>query len=445
MLNISVTILKPDFEPIGLMNDMTSLIWTERSDDIGEFQLFCPLTKENAEMLKRENLVWRGTKQVGIIETIDESTDEEGSKSLQVSGRFIDFWIDRRIILQPFFGQSTKIDLIKKFLDENAVSPEDEKRKIPYFSYRFEESALEGLKDPEISYQGQGENLYEKVKSLAGTLGLNTKVECDIRSKKIELIFYKKKDLSVETAKQNAVVMSTELSDILTSQYTLDATDYRNVVYVFGMNNKNIIMNDEDHIKSERMELYLDKTDMKDYDTWHVIEEVVGLENPGGPVTELIKAHGTIRKTEKNLRTGQVIVTERQFSYDLYYWNFEGGIGHIISGPMPEAYKEYDEDRPIPLEEYQSMLRQEGESLLLKNKLVEDFSCTVRMLGEKAYEIGVDYNLGDRITVVDNVLGIQLSTEVTELSESYDENEYTVDATFGTAAPTITKLIKQKR
>jgi hypothetical protein len=66
------------------------------------------------------------------------------------------------------------------------------------------------------------------------------------------------------------------------------------------------------------------------------------------------------------------------------------------------------------------------------------------MQGARAYTYGEDYFLGDRITVQDKKIRVQISTEVTEVERAWDEESYTVTLTLGNAAPTITQLVRKK-
>lgn len=53
--------------------------------------------------------------------------------------------------------------------------------------------------------------------------------------------------------------------------------------------------------------------------------------------------------------------------------------------------------------------------------------------------------MGDRITVEDTDVSISVSTEITEVEQSWDEDDYSVILTLGDSAPTITQLIKRRR
>lgn len=86
-MKIEVTVLSQDMEMLGLVNQMTSLQWTQRFSSVGEFGLWAPLTKENTELLKEDNLIWIGTDEIGVIETVTKNKSSDGELTLEVGGR----------------------------------------------------------------------------------------------------------------------------------------------------------------------------------------------------------------------------------------------------------------------------------------------------------------------------------------------------------------------
>lgn len=78
-------------------------------------------------------------------------------------------------------------------------------------------------------------------------------------------------------------------------------------------------------------------------------------------------------------------------------------------------------DGEISDSDYKKMLTAEGQAEIEASKIVEAFSGEV--LNENAYKYGVDYNLGDKVSVV-NEYGIQGSATITEISEIEDETGY---------------------
>ena len=374
-MNITLTILSPQLVPLGLLNQFTALTWTSRTTTFGGFELWCPMLPENSELLKPDNLLWIGGDELGVIETIKKSTDEQGGTTLQVSGRFIESWLERRIIWGQYSGTEVVSNHLRNMVNLNAISPSDSKRVIPNLRLSTTQEAL----GPSISFSDSYSNLWNTVVELANSHSLFIRIKANVPEGKLLFTILKGTNRSVEQSILPAVVLSTDLSDILTDSYTLDATTWCNMSLVAGagegVQRKTSEINGSLSGLSRR-ELFVDARDLQDY------EEVV--------------------TPEGNTRV------------------------------------------PIATSVYDGMLQERGKSKLGEVPLVESFDANIRMYGPRAYEYGVDYFLGDRITMQDPNLGIQVSTEISEVQQFWDENGYSLSLVLGTSAPTITQLLKRK-
>ena len=374
-MNITLTVLSSLLVPLGLINQFTALTWTSRTTTFGGFELWCPMLPENSELLKPDNLLWIGGDELGVIETIKKSTDEQGGTILQVSGRFIESWLERRIIWGQYSGTEVVSNHLRNMANLNAISPSDPKRVIPNLRLSTTQEAL----GPSISFSDSYSNLWNTVVGLANSHSLFIRIKANVPKGELLFTILKGTNRSMEQSILPAVVLSTDLSDILTDSYTLDATSWCNMSLVAGagegIQRKTSEVNGSLSGLSRR-ELFVDARDLQDY------EEVSTSEG-----------------------TTQV---------------------------------------PIATSVYDGMLQERGKSKLGEVPLVESFDANIRMYGPRAYEYGVDYFLGDRITMQDPNLGIQVSTEISEVQQSWDENGYSLSLVLGTSAPTITQLLKRK-
>lgn len=374
-MNITLTVLSSLLVPLGLINQFTALTWTSRTTTFGGFELWCPMLPENSELLKPDNLLWIGGDELGVIETIQKSTDEQGGTILQVSGRFIESWLERRIIWGQYSGTEVVSNHLRNMVNLNAISPSDPKRVIPNLGLSTTQEAL----GPSISFSDSYSNLWNTVVELANSHSLFIRIKANVPEGELLFTILKGTNRSVEQSILPAVVLSTDLSDILTDSYTLDATSWCNMSLVAGagegIQRKTSEVNGSLSGLSRR-ELFVDARDLQDYE-------------------EVITSEGTTRV-------------------------------------------------PIATSVYDGMLQERGKSKLGEVPLVESFDANIRMYGPRAYEYGVDYFLGDRITMQDPNLGIQVSTEISEVQQSWDENGYSLSLVLGTSAPTITQLLKRK-
>lgn len=92
--------------------------------------------------------------------------------------------------------------------------------------------------------------------------------------------------------------------------------------------------------------------------------------------------------------------------------------------------------------QYRATLIQRGDEKLAEHVATETFDAQIRQFGDVQYEFGVDYVKGDKVTVIDRQLMVQVSARITSVEEDFSD-EYSLILTFGYSYPTI--LLKVKR
>lgn len=122
----------------------------------------------------------------------------------------------------------------------------------------------------------------------------------------------------------------------------------------------------------------------------------------------------------------------------------------LADGSLPEggrAKELFVDARDLRQEEgmsdaaYRGLLEQRGREKLAERLMVETMSQTLVQGGPKQYRR--DWNLGDRVTVLNREWGLQLDTRVTEVQEVYEPSGETISPTLGNSVPTLTDKIKQ--
>lgn len=107
-----------------------------------------------------------------------------------------------------------------------------------------------------------------------------------------------------------------------------------------------------------------------------------------------------------------------------------------------EVYNEDGTSTPLSKEEYESTLSQRGREKLSEYPLVETFEAQIRQFGDVQYEYGKDYFKGDKVTIIDEELGISVSARITKVEEDFD-TQYTLILTFGYSYPTSLQKVKR--
>lgn len=107
-----------------------------------------------------------------------------------------------------------------------------------------------------------------------------------------------------------------------------------------------------------------------------------------------------------------------------------------------EVYNEDGTTTSLTDAQYRATLVQRGKEKLAEHVATETFDAQIRQFGDVQYEFGVDYVKGDKVTVIDKQLMIQVSARITSVEEDFSD-EYALILTFGYSYPTI--LLKVKR
>lgn len=107
-----------------------------------------------------------------------------------------------------------------------------------------------------------------------------------------------------------------------------------------------------------------------------------------------------------------------------------------------EVYNEDGTTTSLTDAQYRATLVQRGKEKLAEHVATETFDAQIRQFGNVQYEFGVDYVKGDKVTVIDKQLMIQVSARITSVEEDFSD-KYALILTFGYSYPTI--LLKVKR
>lgn len=437
MTNLEVIILSPELEQIGLVNKMTALRWTERFHGFGDFELWLPLTEENAGLMREDNLVWIGTSDLGVIETIQKAKDNDGSLSLQVSGRFNECWLERRVVWSRYSETGYVSNHMRNLVYDNAVNPALSGRRIPHMVL----SETQEVQGPSVSYTAHRDNLWTSLDDLGKVHNVSPRLVNDVPAQTVTFVVQGRTDRTIEQTAVPPVVLSSELSDILSSDYSSDNTGFRNTALVAGAGEgearKEHTVN-PGNTGLNRREMSVDARDLSDTEPWNrKTTTVVSIDrtyyDDNGNV-DYYKVRTTVTKVLTHPVTGETRTTT---STSIELSDIEPVTGTTV--------EEDEEEVLFPTAVYNSMLNERGLSYLAENLRVEAFNSQVRMTGARAYTYGEDYFLGDRITVQDLDLLIQISTDITEVEQTWDEESYSVALTLGDSAPTIKQLIRKRR
>jgi hypothetical protein len=219
---MEVRIYDSEMDLKGIIENQTSLIWTRKYNDPGEFELHTPLTEDNRLLLKIGNLVYKkGASEAGTIEsvTIEET---ETKNEITASGRFLSSYMDRRVTKATKTYSGKAEEIMRQLLSEDTIA-------IP----RVELGELVGFTDT-IEFQVTYKNLLTYMSKLAKQFNYGYRFRPDFNLKKIIFEIYAGKDKSLSQAENNRVVFSEKYENLNSATYTENTQTYKTKVYVGG-------------------------------------------------------------------------------------------------------------------------------------------------------------------------------------------------------------------
>ena len=255
-----------DMNMLGIVEQITSLIWTRRYWDCGEFKLLVPFNDAHNRLLQAENIVIKhGDDEAAEILYTNISKNLEGYEVIEVQGKFLLNWISRRVIATPFVNVSATAQvLIRRMVNENCIDTTPE-RKLPAFSLH-EDAVISGKSIPYNSEPYA--NVQDAAVELAEGSKIGMKVITDRAAGTHQFSVYKGVDCTADnTAGNPPCIFSQEYDNVLEQEYTKSTEKHKTTAYVTGEETEDkspmlVIVNGENSGLA-RKELYVSAGDIK--------------------------------------------------------------------------------------------------------------------------------------------------------------------------------------
>lgn len=232
---MEVYLLDGSYQPVGVIDDYKSLIWTSRYNSPGDFELYIPASKKLLELLDMAIYVQRDDvpTDLMIIEKTKITKDIENGTFITVSGRNLLSYLSRRIIWSSEYQNEKASDIINSIVKENfipIVVEGDTKHSAERYVKGFDIKVMVNYGET-ITAQYTGENLLDKVTELcqANNFGMKIWFDRDAYDNKnsyIHFELYKREKVDYTFSEENENVQN------LT--YTTDYTNWKNCAVVFG-------------------------------------------------------------------------------------------------------------------------------------------------------------------------------------------------------------------
>lgn len=425
-MGLGLYVFDSSITPLGVIDVVTGLTWLEKFSDAGNFELWCPLNDRNAELLKEDNLLWIGGESAGVIEFKELTSDEDGTKTIHAQGRLAESYLDYRAVYPTVSVSGKTSNILRTLINDTMINPKDSNRKISNIELEVEQEEL----GESTSYQKTGDSVLTEVSRLCDVNNLGFRLQFFPKKHKFVFRVYKGVDRTLDQTIVTPVLFSSDLDDILESTYSHNKSELRNTAYVAGEdsgeNRKVQLVGSSSGVL--RRELYVDARDIQSEVSWNCVTITeTEILNP-----DENKVRITITKTLTNPDTGETRVsTSSEVKFD----------EQATEGTVTQESTEM-----VPMENsaYYALLSERGKTSLEDYKDIESFSATLRTFGITGYAYGVDFFLGDKVTVYDSRLKVRTNAVVTEVVKTFDTDGEHLDITFGYEQPTLANKLKRR-
>ena len=374
-------------EPLGLIDEMASLLWHVKYFDVGTFNLLAPITDNNKRLLTEGNIIvkhdgkrevtdaaggiWRRAAQITYVHI---TKDENGLEQIEAQGYMLSQWLNKRCISPQIVATATNQSLINTMVKNNCGSSASTKRRFQRFIMLAQETiAGSAVEYANEVYAKLGQEV--KARAQAGKLGYDILI--NERSRQYGFYLYKGKDLTAKNSEGNTpCIFSRDFDNVNEQEYTASIENCGNFIYIQGA---------ADDSGSQ---------------------PVTTVDGEGASGLELTEVFCDATDIARKYQSGETEVT-------------------------------------IPLNTYLQMLKTRAAAELENYGKIINFVSTINTNSNRKFK--QDFDLGDRITCKETKWGIQIDARITEVTETYQKGAEEIEATFGDSLPTLVDQIRKVR
>ncbi len=251
----------------GPIDEVRSLIWTERYFSCGEFSMELPLSYCGAAA-KARFVEMRGKRSVGRAEKLYY---EEAQGILRISGRMAESILSDRIIKRGTYVSGTLHAAVEKVLSENAVGSGAGERMIKHLRL----GSMLPLTDTHgvpLQYEAHlnGKALDEWLYTALSAAGASYRISLNAAGDALLFSIDRGIDRTQNQTVNSFAIFSAEFSSISDLKFTCDEASYKNFAYIAGEGEGSARVVAELDLREDAgeplRELYIDARDIRSDD-----------------------------------------------------------------------------------------------------------------------------------------------------------------------------------
>lgn len=225
-------VFTPEYVPLGVVSTPTAVTYTEKFQALGSFEMYLPLSVENIALMKKDRVVLLDAERhiAGVIGNIKKEKASKEVNQLSVRGNLCEEYLYSRICWGLYNKTGKASVVINDMVTTQVISPSDPVRAIP--DIQLDPARIDlGASTP---FQSTGGVVGTNIENICAANNLGFRLEYLPTDKKMRFFVYAGKDRTVDQNTVPPCIFSSDYENVLSSNYTLNVQDAKNVGLVAG-------------------------------------------------------------------------------------------------------------------------------------------------------------------------------------------------------------------
>lgn len=376
-----IWVLNENLRKIKILHKYKMAQFVNKSKEVGTFSITAVFSDENMYLLDKNETYYVLYNQnnveyplMGKIEKVEKEDEEDAdyADTIKIEGRLINFLLTKRVINGTINLEGNVVDSVKQLI-EDCYNGEDESERYININVVIEKD-LSIYQEINITKQITGGTLFEAIQEL-------------IEQDKLCLVMYP----VVEEKHDLSTVYSGMVGETNISKFKVLLTTGKDKRKGNTSGEKPIILSKS--LSNVRRTSY--SFDKQSYTNFaYIVGEGEGTER---------KWYGIDKGDNETAWKREELWVDAR-----------------------DIQSKKDDDTTLTDEEYEKLIHQRASEKFNENYITEEYESTLNT-NDKRYVYGVDYNLGDWITIIDRDLDIEMDAQVESVTTTVQNNNEIID------------------
>lgn len=236
-----------------VVDTFESLIWTERWQEIGDFEIQMASTlASRSQFIPGTRLAMNDSKRVMVVETVEDATDEDGQATLTVKGRSLESILEDRVVKYTLDSTANGQDKVTMSGTPRAVAtymfysymlggPLHQSDRYPFLELGEEYTGNIPDPWPILTFTQDIGTVYDWVKMLCDTYDMGFRIQRKADDSRLYFDIYTGDDRTSSQTVLKPVIFAPNMDNLQNTTELISIEGTKNVAYVFSPTNYIIV------------------------------------------------------------------------------------------------------------------------------------------------------------------------------------------------------------